>query len=233
MKKGEKLERLIKDKYIGWSISRFADYAGIKRTTLHDITKKESLDKIGIENIQSLAIALEMSIEELLFRLNNNIDYKEKVEFKIPESNKTYLENNESSTLNYLGNVSTGKIHLVESVEKGEQIKLREVSLGKHQNSDNVFIMKVDSESMNKILPVDSLIVCLPVNDISEIKHNDMVVFKYDNKIDVKQFKIIDENLVFSPHSMNEQLYDIVISKEAKNDVKIIAKVISYHVYLD
>lgn len=235
MKKGEKLEKIIKGKYIGWSIARFAEHAGIKKTTLHDITKKESLDKVAIENIQLIAKALDMSIEELLFRLDNDIDYKEKIDYRVHETNEVYSSGFDEtvSFLNYYGPVSAGKVECVEGIEKAEQIKLPKIFLGKYQDREDVFVMKVNGESMNKVLPVDSLITCLPIKNTHEVKNNDIVIFSYNNEIAVKRFKITDNNLIFSPQSTNDKFYDVVVPRDIESEVKIIAKVISYHVCLD
>ncbi|MER2000404.1 MAG: S24 family peptidase, partial [Lysinibacillus sp.] len=177
--------------------------------------------------------------EELLFRLDNDIDYKERIDYKVHEASpgyKIYLEQTEkktTSTLNFYGAVSAGKLEHVEGIEKAEQIKLPKVFLGKHQDREDIFVMKVNGESMNKVLPIDSLIVCLPVNDVHEIKNNDIVIFSYNNEVAVKRFKTTDENLIISPQSTNDKFYDVVVPKETENDIKIFAKVISYHVCLD
>ena len=235
MKKGEKLEKIIKEKYVGWSIARFAEHAGIKKTTLHDITKKESLDKVAIENIQLIAKALGFSIEELLFRLDNDLNYSERIDYRVRESNDEPYRTKKSaiSTLNFYGAVSAGKVENVEGIEKAEQIELPKIFLGRHQDREDIFMMKVNGESMNKVLPVDSLIACLPVNDIYKVKNNDIVIFEYNNEIAVKRFKMNDKNIIFSPQSTNDEFHDVVIPRETENDVKIIAKVISYHVCLD
>ena len=234
MKKGEKLEKIIKEKYVGWSIARFAEHAGIKKTTLHDITKKENLDKVAIENIQLIAKALGLSIEELLFRLDNDVDYNERIDFQVRESKAIHrTKDNTTLTLNFYGAVSAGKVENVEGIEKAEQIELPKIFLGRHQDREDIFMMKVNGESMNKVLPVDSLIACLPVSNIYEVKNNDIVIFEYNNEIAVKRFKMNDKNIIFSPQSTNDEFYDVVIPRETENNVKIIAKVISYHVCLD
>lgn len=240
MKKGEKLESIIHEMYPLLSMNKFADMAGVKRTTMHDIIKKEDLGKVSIENIQLIARALGCSVEELLYRLENNVSMKERLVYKaqseVKENCEQYfeqLQSEKTSTLKYFGAVSAGKVELVEGIESAETIRLPKAFLGKHQDKEGIFIMKVNGESMNKVLPVDSLVVCLPVNDMNEIKDNDIVIFSYNNEMAVKRFKITEDNLVFSPQSTNDHFFDIVIPKETDNDVKIIAKVISYHVCLD
>lgn len=238
MKKGEKLEQIIKETYLGWSLGKFADHAGIKRTTLHDITKKESLDKVAIENIQSIAKALGMSIEELLFRLENDLTSKERIDFMVEEEQAKYevYRNASDSTafkeMKYFGCVSAGKLESVEGLTNAESIKLPTVFLGKHKNREELFIMKTNGDSMNKTIPNGSLLICLPI-EREELRDNDIVIFEYNNEMSLKRFRTTDVNIIFSPESTNANFFDVVIPKDTNADVKVLAKIISYHVVLD
>lgn len=239
MKKGEKLERMIKENFKGWSLARFAEHADIKKTTLHDITKKESLDKVSIENIKMIAKGLGMSIEELMFRLDNDVPVSERIDYKIRENDDKYQiflnqsEHQSMSNLNFFGQVSAGQPECVASIEDAEQIKLPKVFLGKYSNRKDMFVMKINGDSMNKILPPNSLILCVPVNSIEEVKTRDIVIFNYNNEISVKRFRETDTEIIFSPESTNEDHFDRVIDKNTISEIKIVAKVISYYVALD
>lgn len=258
MKKGEKLEKMIKEKYLAWSLSRFAEHAGIKKTTLHDITKKESLDKVAIENIQAIAKALDMSIEELLFRLDNDVSVSKKITYINPDSSdktmmkepcydylvdesekyQIYLNQTDKhsmSNLNFYGPVSAGSPESVDCIieTEAEQIKLPKIFLGKFSNRKDIFVMKINGDSMNKILPPNSLILCVPISSVSELKPRDIVVFDYNNETSVKRFRETDTQVIFSPESTNENHFDKVIDKNTISEVKIIAKVVSYYVILD
>lgn len=238
MKKGEKLEQIIKEKYIGWSLGKFADHAGIKRTTLHDITKKESLDKVAIENISAIAKALGMSIEELLFRLENDLTSKERLNYTTREEQAKYEIFKKTSDsiafkeMKYFGCVSAGKLESVEGLSNVESIKLPTVFLGKHKDREDLFIMKTNGDSMNKVIPNGSLLICLPI-EREELRNNDIVIFEYNNEMSLKRFRTTDENIIFSPESTNANFFDVVIPKDTNIEVKVLAKVISYHVVLD
>lgn len=242
MKRGKKLELMIKEKFPAWSLNRFADYAGIKRTTMYDITKKETLDKVSVENIIIIAKGLGMSIEELIFRLDKDIQVSKRIEYKEykeEEENEKYqifLKESEQQSmlnLNFYGQVLAGQPECIDSLEHAEQIKLPKLFLGKYADRKDVFVMKINGDSMNKILPANSLILCVQINSIDELKTRDIVIFSYNNEISVKRFRETESEVIFSPESTNENHFDKVISKTTLSELKIIAKVISYHVVLD
>lgn len=69
MKMGEKLHSIIKEVYPYISLAEFARRAGVKKTTMHDIIKKENLDKVEIGNFKRIANTMGMTIDELIERL--------------------------------------------------------------------------------------------------------------------------------------------------------------------
>lgn len=239
MKKGEKLEKIINQMYPGWSLNRFAEHAGIKKTTLYDILKKESFDKVGIESIRLISSALNMSIGEFLFRMDNDIDYKERIDFSIRERNEKFRiyskqsDEKSMSNLNYFGCISAGRVENIEGIKNAEQITLPKIFLGKYQNREDIFVMKTNGDSMNKKFPDGSFLICLPVENIEEIKENDIVIFEYNKELAVKRYRTSENHIIFSPESTTNKFYDVVISKGTISEVRIIAKVISYHVILD
>lgn len=246
MKKGEKLEMLIKEKFIAWKPAQFADYVDMKRSTLYDLIKKEDFDRVSIETIRTVANGLDMTMEELLFRVGQKdkcvVDPEPSEQNGMHGVGKiasmyTYYQDalNEKTIqeVNYYGSVSAGHPQTIEGIEHAEKIKLPKLLMNKHIDRDDIFVMKINGESMNKILPSNSLIICLPVNELSEVKDNDIVVFSKDNETSVKRYKIANDKIIFSPESTNNKFFDIVINKDNASEIKILAKVISYHVVLD
>jgi len=106
--------------------------------------------------------------------------------------------------------------------------------LGKYANRKDLFVLKVNGESMNKVIPNGSYVVCKPI-EIEELKEDDIVIFSHDNEYSMKRFRRDEENhlLIFSPESTDRKYHDIVIPYDTMNDLKIYAKVIWYAVTLD
>ena len=106
--------------------------------------------------------------------------------------------------------------------------------LGKYSNRKDLFALKVNGESMNKVIPNGSYVVCKPIQN-DELKEDDVVIFSHDNEYSMKRFRRDEENrlLIFSPESTDRKYHDIVIPYDTMNDLKIYAKVVWYAVILN
>ncbi len=132
------------------------------------------------------------------------------------------------------GDVAAGALSTVEPVTNGnvEYIHIPRELLGKHKSSKGLFMLKVNGESMNKLIPNGSYVICKPV-EFSEIRNGDIVIFSYDNEYSMKRFRKEGNVLIFSPESTDPKFHDIVIPCNTMNDLKIYAKVIWYSIELD
>lgn len=247
MKKGEKLESLIKEKYPHLSNRKFAELADIPPTTLQGLFNR-GIENANIQIVKKVAHALEMTVDELV-ELMYNPDFIIPIEvrkspyelnelkplepIKItyrPRSVPKYLR---LKTVNYFGDVSAGIPSTVEGIKNAEQINLPIVLLGKYSTRDDIFAVKVNGESMNKVIPNDSIAICIPVESIDEIKNEDIVIFTKDNETSMKRFITTNEAIIFSPESTLRCFYDVVVNKDTTDEVVVNAKVISYHAFLD
>src|SRR5690625_3864907 len=131
------------------------------------------------------------------------------------------------SRYNYLPtSISAGIPTGVDAFEEFEQIELPDVVMGKYAGNGNIIITKINGESMNKIIPHDSLIAVRPVSTIHDLKTGDIVVYRKDGEYAVKRLVIYDDKWIFKPESTDDRFYDDVIYKDA--DVKIKGKVVLY-----
>lgn len=143
---------------------------------------------------------------------------------------------NVQSRIPLFGSIAAGALSTIESVTK-ENVKSLNISkelLGKHRNNKRLFAMKVNGDSMNKIIPDGSFIIAKPIEQ-SEIKDDDIVIFSYDGEYSMKRVWRDEDGkkLVFSPESTSRKFTDIVVPYDTSNDLKIYAKVIWYSVTLD
>lgn len=136
----------------------------------------------------------------------------------------------------FYGSIAAGALATIEPVTNGnvEYMHIPRDMLGKHRSSKGLFMLKVNGESMNKLMPNGSYVICKPV-ELSEIKNGDIVIFSYDHEYSMKRFRRDDNNklLIFSPESTDPKFYDIVVPFDAPNDLKIYAKVLWYAVRID
>ncbi len=127
--------------------------------------------------------------------------------------------------------VSAGSPICVDCVEESEMITIPDELLGKYAGSKDIFFMRVNGESMNKIIPHDSLIAVKDVN-IEEIKNGDIVVFSNGYDYSVKLFFDVGDKIIFRPNSNDPTFTDYIIDKN-NEELRLHGKVITYIVNLD
>lgn len=181
----------------------------------------------------------EISGEELVgkyIQLQKEKSGKELVAEYIRQQSEKSREGHRLVNMNFYGPVSAGKLENLDctTTDSVIQMSLPESMLGKHGDRKDLFMMKVNGESMNKVMPNGSFIVCVPI-ELSELKNNDIVIFSYDNDYAIK--RVIKSNnsnkVIFRPESYDNSFYDIFFDSDEINDLKIYAKVIFYAVGLN
>ncbi|MCR1932675.1 LexA family transcriptional regulator [Enterococcus gallinarum] len=115
-----------------------------------------------------------------------------------------------------------------------EQIAIPDYAMGKYSGMTDIFFTKTNGDSMNNVIPNGSLIAVKRIDDFSELKNEDIVVFSNDNEFSVKRFINDKENqrIIFRPDSSNVAFTDIVVSYEDAKELRIYGKVVVYIVQL-
>lgn len=95
---------------------------------------------------------------------------------------------------------------------------------------EQLFAIRVIGESMSKILPDGSIVICQRTSEFYEVKNGDMVVFKKDNEYCIKKYLETDTLLIFEPMSYNLNFKPLVYSKLdlAESDPLEILGVVKY-----
>lgn len=119
--------------------------------------------------------------------------------------------------------------------DDAELIEIADSVMGKYARCDDIFFTRVNGESMNKIIPHQSLIAVKRVSSIVEFSDDDIVLFSFQNGFSIKRFynDKEDEQLIFSPESNSRGYHDIVVPYEMANELKILGKVILYIVHVE
>ncbi|MGE6379022.1 LexA family transcriptional regulator [Peribacillus muralis] len=221
----ENIKKFLKQN--GWTQLMLSEKSGISKSTLSDYMNCKTLINPG--NVEKLANA---------FKINNSeIDPSFKRTDKVKEEKVTYLfEEKEYLDIPLYGSISAGALAVVDCVTKNEldHLRVSHTILGKHADNKNLFSMKVNGDSMNKIIPHGSFVVSKRI-DCSEVKDDDIVIFSYDGEYSMKRVRYDHEDrvMIFSPESKNRKFRDITVPFDAPNDLKIYAKVVWYSVELD
>ena len=222
MNRGERLKNIIEEK--GYSVMSLSRESGVPYTTIRSMIER-NLTNASIDNVIKICRVLGIDVESLIDQRNGVVTEK-----------KTSYITKPTISLPLYGDIAAGALSTVEPVTKDnvEYITLPKNMLGKYANRRDLFTLKVNGESMNKVIPNGSYVVCKPI-EIEELKEDDIVIFSHDNEYSMKRFRRDEENhlLLFSPESTDRQDHDIVIPYDTMNDLKIYAKVIWYAVTLD
>ncbi len=140
--------------------------------------------------------------------------------------------NNLVSEYNYIPfPVSAGLPTDIESMSELQKISIPDDLLGKYAGSKNIFFMRVNGESMNKVIPHNSLIAVKQV-EFNDLKDGDIVVYSDSYNYSVKRFYNIGDRFVFKPESTDPHFTDYSV-KKSNEDLRLHGKVITYIVNLD
>lgn len=140
-----------------------------------------------------------------------------------------------SSTYDYFDvNVSAGLPTNIEGVleDDVQRITLPDMFMGEWANHDDIFFIKANGDSMNKIFLDGSLLAVKP-SGIEKVKNDDIVVFSNgDNEYSVKRIFIDKEKseIIFSPDSNDRSFrpYIVNLNDLENNIIRIHGKVVKY-----
>lgn len=216
MKVGEMLKELRTNKNL--SLDDVSKQLGIARQTLY---KYETgiITNIPLTRIEELA---------KIYRVEPGYIMGWKDDSKLEILGKVDV----SSNYPYIPfSVAAGSPISIEGISDMPSITIPNYLLGKYANNSNVIIMRVSGESMNKIIPDNSLIGVLTDFDYRNLKNGDLVVFECNYEYSVKRFFDAGDKLIFKPDSSDPSFADIVVNKD--ENTRIIGKVIMYSILVD
>lgn len=124
--------------------------------------------------------------------------------------------------------VSAGDLCSIES-SAPERISIPDIIMGKHAGNDDVFFLHVNGDSMNEVIPHESLIAVKKI-EIEELKDDDIVVFSNDHEYSVKRYynDVEDKRFIFSAESTDRRFTDHTVKYENADELIIHGKVVLY-----
>ncbi|EUJ36662.1 LexA family protein [Brochothrix thermosphacta] len=127
------------------------------------------------------------------------------------------------------GDVAAGALAEMESVDVWdvENIQLPKVILPTLSSYTNLFAMRVNGDSMDKVIPDHSLVVVKPIEHTA-YKDGDIVVFSYNGEYSLKRYRpnAMQKFIIFEADSHNPDFQDIPINKEDMPEANIYGKVV-------
>lgn len=206
---------------------------------LNKMTQKMLGEKLGVKHntISSYENGTNELNLDLLFDIANIFDIS--VNELFPDPKVEYIPTSQANYSEYKYipvSVAAGVLEDVEGLSKDEvqSINLPDDIMGDYAGRSDVWLMKVNGESMNKLIPHGSTIAVKNVR-FEDLKDEDIVVFSYDNGYSVKRFRNDKQNerFIFRPESTETCFTDLVINYELSKKLKIYGKVVLSVVRLD
>ncbi|QBP06975.1 LexA family transcriptional regulator [Virgibacillus phage Mimir87] len=223
MNRGKYLDSIIKEK--GYNLMSFSRKSGVAYTTLRSMIERD-LKNASIDNVIKVCKALGISTDDLANYTNRSMIAEPAVPYNVDKSIQIPL----------YGDVAAGELARIDGVTLNDldQVNLPKEVLGKHQSNKDLFALKVNGDSMNKLIPNGSHVIAKPM-DTTELKDGDIVIYSFDGDYSMKRFRRDDEDqvLIFSPESTITKFRDVVIPFDTQNELKIHGKVVLYSVTLD
>lgn len=219
------------------------------------------LKKIG-ERIKQARLNIGFSQEELAFKVGfasrSSVSKIEKGERDIPrlklieiaralnvsigqllDTSEVIPITNIDSHMHYFLNasISAGYPLTIDSVSNLPTVSIPDIFLGKYAKNKHILIMRVNGDSMNKIIPNGSYIAVKTNIDVLSVSNGDIVVANIegaDNGYTIKHIYKDDTNsrIVLRPDSTNPIYTDIIISSTEFQRLYIVGKVVAYNVLL-
>lgn len=186
-----------------------ANLIGVSKSIISRWENNE-VKNIGINNMQKLLKVL--SIDTLSF-------------FNIPNNSNSHSVSCSCSEYPYIPNpVVAGIPQSIEALTELPQIAIPDELLGKYAKNKNIIIMKVNGESMNRVIENGSIIGVLTDIDRYSLKNGDIVVFNHDYEYSLKRFYNVGDKIIFKPDSTDMRFTDIVYNSD--DVISIVGKVI-------
>lgn len=158
--------------------------------------------------------------------------------YDVPKERTDQTEDDSSTHLyNYfetffaMGALSPVNAFTSEDVRK---IRLPDESMGRYAGRKDIFLARINGDSMNNVMPDNSVIAVCQFESIFDLKDRDIVVFRNGEDFSVKRFFNDAENqrLIFRPDSNNASFTDIIYPYEEQNQIEFYGKIVLYMVQL-
>lgn len=214
MKIGDRIK--FRRKQLKLSVDELAEKLGKNRATIYRYESSE-IENMPIDIIKPLAAVLRVTPAYLMGWEEDNDEI-----IKEPTTPYHYFPTTISAGLPlYVDGITENNV---------EEITLPDSALGKWAGDPEIFVTKVNGDSMNKVIPDKSLIAVKPV-ELHQLKEGDIVVYSNGGDFSVKRFYLNGDEIVFRPDSHDSSFFEQ--RYKTTDNITIHGKVVVYIVELD
>ena len=217
MRNNEEIIDIIKEsrKSKKMSISELARQTGIAKSSLSRYENKSR--QFPIDQIDTFAKVLHLDPEYILGLSPKNTNSKTEYNY-------------------YDTGLSAGMLTEVDPFTRNDvqTVALSDVIMGKYAGDKDVFISRLNGESMNRVIPSGSMIAVKKYKSLQELCDGDIVIFQDGGDMSVKRYYNSPKNrtITFNPDSSDTRFYPITYRYEDLDDIRILGKVVVYTVNL-
>ena len=206
------------------------------RLTQDDIANKIGVSKATVSRWESGNIS--NMRRDRIAKLAEILQISPAVIIGIRDTNVTPVIECSSHKYSYVdAPISAGTPETFDDVYELPSISVADCFLGRYAGNKDVVIMRVNGESMNRIIPDKSVIAVKRNVDINSIHDGDIVVVYINGSncgYTVKHFyrDTKKDIIILRPDSTCTSFTDITVNKENDDSLYLIGKVIAYNVIL-
>lgn len=120
--------------------------------------------------------------------------------------------------------VAAGMPCTIEGIKELPTIGISDAIMGKYAGNKHIIIMRVNGESMNKVIPSGSFVAVKTDVNADSLKDGDLVVFGKEHEYSLKHFYNAGDKIIFKPNSTDVKFTDHVYNKD--EPVTIVGKVV-------
>lgn len=212
--------------------SKFAEAMGKSVSTVSEWENGKYTPKVGV--LADIAAFYDVKLDDLM-----SSDLSEPRMFVAPK--QTAIDNAIDAlpihSYPYIpAAISAGSPATVDAItpDQLEQVAIPDAVMGKWAGHSDISLMRANGDSMNRVIPNGSLIGVRKIDEISDLRNGDIVVFDCDGEYAVKRFFNDKQNrtYIFQPDSDRDGFFPVTHSYDDEDLVAIIGKVVMYVVEL-
>src|SRR5699024_3277173 len=194
------------------------------------LTQKELGEKLGVKHntISSYEKGINEPEQDILFRMADVLDVS--INDFFPYNEEINLSHSNDYTY-FPTAISAGLPLEVDGITEASKITVSDEVLGKCKSDRNIFFVRANGNSMNKLFDDGALLEVKPINNNDDLSNDDIVVYSKDGEYSVKHFYKYGSTLVFKPNSTAKHKEHEYNAKE--DNVQIHGKVVTYIVNVD
>lgn len=215
MTKGEKLYNARIDR--NFTRAEVSQATGISDKLLFKY-EKDIITNIPLDNLEKLCSFYGINPTYIVGWEDNTTKSNENIFYKALDTPKQYPFIPDA--------VAAGIPCTIEGRKELPTIGISDAIMGKYARNKHILIMRVNGESMNKVIPSGSFIAVKTDIEVKNLKDGDLVVFGKEHEYSLKHFYDAGEKIVFKPNSTDVRFTDHVYNKD--EPIFIIGKVVMH-----